>query len=323
MALPTKIDPMLGYLTTGYQDHVRLRAKFDRKVNDRMWNFFQELQVIDKDGMPTDHFGDPLWVYGRYCQAKGDRRSAGELREEAKRQLAEVRGRGVFIATGHGATPGDLSPELEQSVRRIYEDAKDSIWTELKPSFIAAIPHGIHVTTQSKNREDYILHPELGEQLAVANEETILKLREQQRGHFDVQVVISDGLNAHSIMDEGHLHPYLDQLRDSLHAMGFKPAPDHLVVTMGRVRVGYRIGEKLFANLYGKRAILHVIGERPGTGHHTFSIYITAADGETWGESGTIDHNITEVVSGVATTALRPSAASVETARILQRVVRA
>ena len=46
MALPTKIDPMLGYLTTGYQDHVRLREKFGCKVNDRMWRFFQELGVI-------------------------------------------------------------------------------------------------------------------------------------------------------------------------------------------------------------------------------------------------------------------------------------
>ena len=40
MALPTKIDPMLGYLTTGYQDHVRLRERFGYKVNDRMWQFF-------------------------------------------------------------------------------------------------------------------------------------------------------------------------------------------------------------------------------------------------------------------------------------------
>ena len=44
MALPTKIDPMLGYLTTGYQDHVRLREKFGYKVNDRIWRFFQELR---------------------------------------------------------------------------------------------------------------------------------------------------------------------------------------------------------------------------------------------------------------------------------------
>jgi ethanolamine ammonia-lyase large subunit len=27
MALPTRIDPMLGYLTTGYQDHVNIARK--------------------------------------------------------------------------------------------------------------------------------------------------------------------------------------------------------------------------------------------------------------------------------------------------------
>ena len=32
MALPTKIDPMLGYLTTGYQDHVRLREAFGYQI---------------------------------------------------------------------------------------------------------------------------------------------------------------------------------------------------------------------------------------------------------------------------------------------------
>jgi len=62
MALPTKIDPMLGYLTTGYQDHVRLREKFGYRVNDRMWRFFQSLEVIDANGQPTSHFGDPVWV---------------------------------------------------------------------------------------------------------------------------------------------------------------------------------------------------------------------------------------------------------------------
>ncbi|MHC4411344.1 MAG: ethanolamine ammonia-lyase subunit EutB, partial [Planctomycetota bacterium] len=47
MALPTRIDPMLGYLTTGYQDHVRLREAFGYRVNDAMWKFFQQLGAID------------------------------------------------------------------------------------------------------------------------------------------------------------------------------------------------------------------------------------------------------------------------------------
>ena len=51
MALPTKNDPMLSYLTTSFQDHVRVRSKFGRKVDDKMWDFFvDELQVVKRDG---------------------------------------------------------------------------------------------------------------------------------------------------------------------------------------------------------------------------------------------------------------------------------
>ena len=41
IALPTKNDPMLGYLSTSFQDHVRLREKFGYKVDDAMWSFYQ------------------------------------------------------------------------------------------------------------------------------------------------------------------------------------------------------------------------------------------------------------------------------------------
>jgi ethanolamine ammonia-lyase large subunit len=145
-------------------------------------------------------------------------------------------------------------------------------------------------------------------------------LRERQAGMYNVQIVVSDGLNALAIMDPGHLAPFLDELRVGLVREGYRPAPEHIVQTSGRVRAGYRIGEVLFAHLPGNRAILHVIGERPGTGHHTFSIYITAPDGSVWGECGKVDHNITKVVSGVATTALLPIKGAHETVRVLQTI---
>jgi len=63
---------------------------------------------------------------------------------------------------------------------------------------------------------------------------------------------------------------------------------------------------------------LHVIGERPGTGHRTFSVYITAPDGQVWSSSGRVDHNITKVVSGIASTALPPVSAAKETVRLLR-----
>ena len=67
------------------------------------------------------------------------------------------------------------------------------------------------------------------------------------------------------------------------------------MVTNGRVRAGYRIGEMLFGGRARRRAapagVVHVIGERPGNGHHTFSAYITAAPARVWARAGVVDHN--------------------------------
>ena len=317
MALPTKIDPMLGYLTTGYQDHVRLRKKFGYRVNDAMWQFFQTLGVVDQAGNPAKNFGQPLNVFVEYQRRKGDTRSEEEIHTEGRRQLAEVRERGVFIADGHGASPSDLRPQLNSDINQIYNDAKESIWAELSEEFVDSVPNHVLAVTQSTNRQNYILHPESGEQLSPQSSLQIGQLRQRHAGHFEVQIVISDGLNAYSIMDDGHIAPFLSQLRTSLKQAGMKVAPENIVVTSGRVRAGYRIGESLFGGLAGSRAILHVIGERPGTGHHTFSTYITAPNGNVWDEPGTVDHNITKVVSGIAITALKPDDGAKEVARIL------
>ena len=320
MALPTKIDPMLGYLTTGYQDHVRLREKFGYHVNDRMWQFFQELGVIDAQGQPTSHFGDPIWVYQAYRRRKGDPRSEVDIAAEGRAHLEAIRGRGVFIATGYGDKPSQLNPQLEREIRSIYADAKQSIWAEFDDQFRQNFPTSAALTTRSEDRVDYILHPESGEQLSATATQTVLKLRDQQAGRYDVQIVVSDGLNALAIMDQEQLQPFLEELRQSLKRDGRQPAPDPLVVTSGRVRAGYQIGELLFANLPGPRAILHVIGERPGTGHRTFSTYITAPTGSIWGTAGKVDHNLTRVVAGIANTALSPAKAAADVCQNLMKL---
>jgi ethanolamine ammonia-lyase large subunit len=63
--------------------------------------------------------------------------------------------------------------------------------------------------------------------------------------------------------------------------------------------------------------VLHVVGERPGTGHHTFSVYITCRRGEEWGVAGSTDHQHTRVVAGIATTALEPHRAAADVLRVL------
>ena len=320
MALPTRIDPMLGYLTTGFQDHVRVRQKFGYSVNDGMWQFFQNLNVIDQQGDPTSHFGDPVWVYLQYRRAKSDSRTDAAIMQEGHQKIAEIRSRGVFIAEGFGDTPSQLNPKLDQQIHEIYNDARDCIWQEVPDTFAGRIPSVVSLKTRSANREDYILHPVSGEHLSDESLAEIDRLRTSHAGRYDSQIVVSDGLNALAVTDEGQLDALLQPLRAELQRSGFVVAPEHLLIHSGRVRAGYRTGERLFGGLPGRRTILHVIGERPGSGHHTLSIYMTSADGSAWMVQNTVDHNITKVVSGIAFTALSPADAATDAVRILRQM---
>ena len=159
----------------------------------------------------------------------------------------------------------------------------------------------------SENREHYILRPQSGEQLSAESIEVIRNLMDEQKAEIDLQILVSDGLNALSITEHEQLLIFLDELRPLLTEQGFRVSEHQLLLHSGRVRAGYRIGELLFGGLAGSRGVLHVIGERPGTGHDTFSTYITAPQGAVWSAKGKVDHNITRVVSGIAMTALPPA----------------
>jgi ethanolamine ammonia-lyase large subunit len=324
MGLPTKNDPMLSYLTTAYQDHVRVRELFGYKVDDAMWSFFQTLGVIDANGAPTEHFGDPIWVYLQYLRAKGDMRPDAEIIAVGEIMIAECEARGVFIARGYGANPWDLDPVLDAKVRALYDDAKMSIWSELPADFTSTLPAGVGIVTQSVDREDYILHPPTGEVLSEDGVARVQELATAHAGAYDVQLVISDGLDALALTDDGHLQPYLDALFPALEQAGYKLAPEQLVVTTGRVRAGYLIGELLYGGLSdtsSNRAILHVIGERPGSGHRAYSVYITAPPVSVWANPGEVDHDITKVISGIADTALDPALAATQTVDLLGQII--
>jgi ethanolamine ammonia-lyase large subunit len=322
MALPTRIDPMLGYLTTSFQDHVHIREKFGYRVNDPMWSFFQSIGIIDAGGKPTEHFGDPTWVYLQYCRRRNDTRDDAIILAEADFKMAEVRSRGVFLASGFGNTPAELEPTLAAQVQRIYVDAKRCIWEELPTAFGRDAKAVLSLATQAIDREDYILHPLSGEHLSKTAQTKLTLDRESiVSEHHDCLIVVSDGLNALAVTDEGQLEALLTALRETLESDGLRIAAGHLLIRNGRVRAGYRIGETLFGGRSGSRTLLHVIGERPGSGHHTLSIYMTVADGTTWEIPGKVDHNITKVISGIAFTALSPTDAAQTTSRILKSIL--
>jgi ethanolamine ammonia-lyase large subunit len=324
MALPTKNDPMLSYLTTAYNDHVKVRSKFGYKVNDAMWEFFKRIKIIGKNGKVTEHFGDPVWVYYQFRLAKNDNRAKEAIYKEGRKLISQVRKRGVPIAESYGTNIWDMEPSLDKKVRVLYEDAKLSLWTEMTNSFITSIPNFVSIKTTSDNRKDYVYHPESGEKLTDDSINTLLKLHNKwNQNSPDVQIIISDGLNALAIMDEGHLIPYLELLRVELTSSGFKVFDDNIVITNGRVRAGYRCGEFLFGNDIGitqAKGIVHIIGERPGSGHHNFSAYLSTPKIRTWNEKGKLDHNISKVVSGISDTALIPDIAAKNTVSIFSEM---
>ena len=310
MALPTKNDPMLSYLTTSFSDHVRIREKFGYKVDDAMWDFFKSMAIIDDEDKPTKNFGDPIWVYYQYRLRKGDNRSKALIYQEGKKRIQEIRERGVPIAVGYGEHIWDLDPALDQQVHTLYEDAKVSIWKEMDAPFIEGLAGVVFIQSQSKDRKDYIYHPESGEKLTSDGSRQLKSLRQQWKNQIpDVQIILSDGLNFRAISDEGHLNPFLEQLTKSLSEKGYAVSPQQIVIKNGRVRAGYACGELLFGNLpaiTSKKGIIHMIGERPGSGHHNFSVYLTATWTKTWNIKGKVDHDITRVVSGISDTALDP-----------------
>ena len=327
MALPTKNDPMLSYLTTGFNDHVRIRSKFGYKVNDAMWDFFKKIQIIDATGNITQHFGDPLWVFYQYRLAKNDTRSQQEIYSEGKRIIAEVEDRGVLISKSYGKNIWDLEPELEKKIVALYEDSKTCLWKDMPQGVLPFVPNQLNIKSTSEGRKDYIYHPPTGE---IIHPDSLAKLKNFRKkwkdGVPDVQIIISDGLNVSAITDQGHLMPYIEKLRIELKKAGYRVSDDNIVIHYGRVRAGYRCGEYLFGQAAAEdkaKAIVHVIGERPGTQHHNFSAYLSAPLIRTWNQKGTLDHNHSKVVSGISDTALNPEIAAVETVRILKEMFQA
>ncbi len=323
MALPTKNDPMLSYLTTAFQDHVGIRQKFGYKVNDAMWDFYKRIQIIDADGKFTAHVGDVLWVYYQYCLAKEDKRSRREIDVEGNQKIREIQARGVPLAMGHGDQVSDLNPKLKKDLEALYADAKICIRSEFTQRFMASIPHALQVETLSQDRSDYIAHPVTGEQLNTKSIAALETLRDSWGKHIpDVQIVISDGLNANAIMDPGHLLPYLAALRTYLIEAGLVISDKHIVMIHGRVRAGYRIGNILFekADSDCSKAILHIIGERPGTIHRNYSVYMAAPKALAWTNQN-VDHHIARVVSGISDTSLGPEKAAEMTVTILKEMI--
>ena len=301
MAVAGNADPMLGYLTTSFREHPGLRRDNGASVTPAM---HQRLQAI---GMtPGAQALDRLAnLYAQYAQAAGETRPAVVLEEEARRTVGELRERGFDIA-------GD---ETQGSARvdRIYRHAHQALYARLDEAVLRdACGAHVRVQTRAADRDDYLAHPVAGERLSDAGVAAVQSIRSDLGG---IQIVVSDGLNADAINE--HLRLLLPQLRRLSASVGGRLNETVVVLQNGRVRAGYHVAQLLHPDV-----LIHLIGERPGTGLNMASAYLTygrdAAGQPRWDPQ--LDHSCTTAVCGIHVQGKPPDRAASEIARTVGRM---
>jgi ethanolamine ammonia-lyase small subunit len=124
----------------------------------------------------------------------------------------------------------------------------------------------LSVASASKDRQHYLMRPDLGRRLA-SSAETTLSQHAKDNG-YDVASVIADGLSARAT--QAHAEPVLVGALPALRAEGWRIAP-LVVVRLGRVAVGDAIANALRAD-----CVVILIGERPGlSAPHSMGAYLT------------------------------------------------
>jgi ethanolamine ammonia-lyase large subunit len=300
MAVAGNADPMLGYLTTSFREHPRLRRQTGRQIATSMEARLAALPASTAD------------LYALHAKAGGDRRTSSSLSAEGKRMLNTLRDRGYDLARGAGN--GDAGPDAADArLDAIYAHSRRALYARLDDVILNEVcPRSVRARTLAVDREDYLAHPPRGERLRDEDARVV----EALAGAAQLQVVVSDGLNADAINE--HLRAVLPPLRYHLGRTGCHVAATDIVIENGRVRAGYHVGALVDASI-----VVHMVGERPGTGINTASAYLTwgrdAAGRSRWRPD--LDHSCTTAVCGIHPRGKSPEAAVDEIVRLIARMI--
>ncbi len=313
MAVAGNADPMLGYLTTSFREHPRLRRQTGRQIASAMQKRLIGLSTMTESGSVSGSSADAL--YAAYHKAGGDTRSLDTLRDEGAKKIRALAERGFDL--GYGCDENYVDPpEASARITGVYSNARRALYATLDEAVISdSSPRYFRVHTRSSNRDDYLAHPATGELIDDENAARIQALYPVSRPQ--VQIVISDGLNANAINE--NLRSVLPAVRRELLAAGHYVGEIDIIIENGRVRAGYHLGSLLEAEM-----IIHLIGERPGTGINTLSVYLTYGldhNGQSrWGSPAGFDHSWTTAVCGIHRRGKPPERAVEEIARLVERM---
>jgi ethanolamine ammonia-lyase large subunit len=312
MAVPGNADPMLGYLTTSFREHPRLRAATNRGMTSAMQRRLEELGVIDPASGAVGETAALESLYARYHRAGGDSRSDGLLKQEAAQAISRLRERGWDLGGGSSA---EAASRADQRVNALFQNAREALYARIDPAVIRDVcSNVVELRSRSADREDFLAHPLSGEQIDPADAALVKTIYPTDRPR--IQVVISDGLNANAINE--NLRALLPALRAALAERAISVGSSEIVVRNGRVRAGYHLGVLLDVD-----GIVHLIGERPGTGLNTMSAYLTYGrdrQGRSRWKPG-MDHADTSAICGIHERGKNPLLAAAEIARVVARML--
>jgi ethanolamine ammonia-lyase large subunit len=308
MAVAGNADPMLGYLTTSFREHPELRSATRRRMTSPMARRLHDLGVSDDDTKPLTGVGDVAGLYAQYAKAGGDQRTIETLTREGATRVQQLVERGFDL--------GRTDPARSHArVDRIYNHARSALYAELDESVLRDVSErAARVRTAAATRDHFLSHPVAGEHLRDEDARQVARLYSTHTPQ--VQLIISDGLNANAANEQ--LQSLLPALRRSLVDAHCHLGEVDIVVHNGRVRVGYEIGALTKAEV-----VIHLIGERPGTGLNTLSAYVTYGRDRVgdfrW--SRALDHSLTNAICGINPKGKPPQAAAVEISRTVARIL--
>jgi ethanolamine ammonia-lyase large subunit len=308
MAVAGAADPMLGYMTTAFREHPRLRSHVRRGMTTAMGQRLRSLGVMSVEGEASGPAAVER-LYAIYERAGGDHRTFADLEDEGSRRLSALRDKGFDLGVIN-------TIDADRRIDTLYTHARAALYASIQDAVVRdATARSIRVRTTARDRDDYLAHPTSGEHLSSDDALAIARLIHERSPH--VQIVVSDGLNANAINEQ--LRAVLPPLRGRLIAAGHHVADTDIIVKNGRVRIGYEIGGVVNADV-----IVHLIGERPGTGLNTASAYITYGRDESGGSrwSRSLDHSATTAICGVHPAGKPPAAAIEEIATVVTRALR-
>jgi ethanolamine ammonia-lyase small subunit len=262
-----------------------------------------ELGALTSTGLPKPGLESIAALYAKYDDDAG----------AARTRVARARDRGFDI--GYGCGPDYAAPPaVQQRLDANYAQARAALFATIASSVVrdaCVKPVAVHST--SADRDDYLNRPATGERV---RDDGVRALGASDAARAPgVQIVVSDGLNANAVNQ--NLTALLPPLRRLLAGVPCRVSDADVVIQNGRVRAGYHVGGIVNADV-----VVHIIGERPGTGLDTLSAYLTYGRDEggraRWDPA--LDHSNTNAVCGIHPNGKPPATAASEIAGLVSRM---